>query len=387
MARKTRKNPLPRTPETPAHVRAASRGREPGEQSSLFKLQQMVREREHREFDPYKRGTWRGSSKDIVVNPMGGIRTRKDVARALSDGGADRRLHNGNDWSGAVGPYKVWIGAPEGSRTRSFDIDVRSSDNRSVVDKTKKFSAVASKVYNAMVRLRGKGLDENKKLRRNGKVELHAQPYGDGPGFYFDSYEDYEKKYDQNFKKHHIEEYELQFIDGDSSDAKLFDAMGVNQATIERYFEVLDELADHEKVAVWFLLDRRITDDVDEAIKKAEDVMLHEGTAEDYVHELLDEGIIGEDAMARYFDYDAFGHDIRMDFNEEEDEATEGLSDKEVGEWYIDQTGEDQMVEIVKGNSYYFDTKAFARDLDYNSEVEEFTFDGTTYTVTNMLGL
>jgi len=105
------------------------------------------------------------------------------------------------------------------------------------------------------------------------------------------------------------------------------------------------------------------------------------------LHELLDEGIIGEDAMARYFDYDAFGHDIRMDFNEEEDEATEGLSDKEVGEWYIDQTGEDQMVEIVKGNSYYFDTKAFARDLDYNSEVEEFTFDGTTYTVTNMLGL
>jgi antirestriction protein len=296
MARKTRKNPLPRAPETPAHVRAASRGGAPGEQSSLFKLQQMVREREGREFDPSKRGTWRGSSKDIVVN-------------------------------------------------------------------------------------------KSRRMRRNPAVELHAQPYGDGPGFYFNSYEDYEAKYDQNFKKYHLEEYEIQFIDGDASDAKMFDAMEVNQATIKRYFEVLDELGDYEKVGVWFLLDRRITDDVDEAIKKAEDVMLREGTAEDYVHELLDEGIIGEDAMARYFDYDAFGRDIRMDFEEDEAEETEKMSDQEVGEWYIDQVGEDQMVEIVKRNSYYFDTEAFARDLDYNSGVEEFTFDGKQYVVTNMLDL
>jgi hypothetical protein len=227
----------------------------------------------------------------------------------------------------------------------------------------------------------------SKRMRRNGAVELHAQPYGDGPGFYFDSYEDYEKKYDENFKKYHLEEYELQFIDGDTADMKMFAAMEVNQATIQRYFEVIDELDDTQKIAVWFLLDRRLTDDVDEAIRKSEDVMLREGTAEDYVHELLEEKIIGEDVMARYFDYDAFGRDISMDFDEEENEATDGMSDQEIGEWYIDQVGEDQLVEIVKGNPYYFDTEAFARDLDYNSEVEEFTFDGTTYTVTNMLGL
>jgi hypothetical protein len=89
--RRTFRNPLPRQPETPAHVRAASRGRSSaGEQSSLFKLREMVREREGREFDPYKRGTWRGSSEDLVVNPGidpgGGGGTYNEIVYGIATG-------------------------------------------------------------------------------------------------------------------------------------------------------------------------------------------------------------------------------------------------------------------------------------------------------------
>lgn len=62
-------------------------------------------------------------------------------------------------------------------------------------------------------------------------TELNAQPYNiDATGFYFDRLEAYQEKaaglidsYGQPVK-----EFEIQFIDGDSVDCKLFDIMGVD---------------------------------------------------------------------------------------------------------------------------------------------------------------
>ncbi|WCM23137.1 hypothetical protein NDK50_34880 [Paraburkholderia bryophila] len=47
----------------------------------------------------------------------------------------------------------------------------------------------------------------------------HAQPYAHAPGFYFTSYDDYQQK---AARQPHLEEYELQFIDGPTDDAQLF---------------------------------------------------------------------------------------------------------------------------------------------------------------------
>ena len=51
---------------------------------------------------------------------------------------------------------------------------------------------------------------------------LYAQPYNiDATGFYFDSAEDYDAKAKGNFDRYgqFVEEYEIQFIDGEAIDS------------------------------------------------------------------------------------------------------------------------------------------------------------------------
>ena len=43
-----------------------------------------------------------------------------------------------------------------------------------------------------------------------------------------------------------VEEFEIQFIDGDN--AQLFEACGINQANLNRWFDDIEFLQDHEKV-------------------------------------------------------------------------------------------------------------------------------------------
>ncbi|EFO31133.1 hypothetical protein TRICHSKD4_3657 [Roseibium sp. TrichSKD4] len=45
-----------------------------------------------------------------------------------------------------------------------------------------------------------------------------------------------------------VEEFEIQFIDGDDLDAALFEALAVNQATILPFIEKLDEWDEDEKL-------------------------------------------------------------------------------------------------------------------------------------------
>lgn len=52
---------------------------------------------------------------------------------------------------------------------------------------------------------------------------------------------------------------------------------------------------------------------------------------------------------------------------------------EEYAENYIEETGLlDEMPENLR---YYFDTEAFARDMILNGDITELTIEGTTYTV------
>lgn len=72
---------------------------------------------------------------------------------------------------------------------------------------------------------------------------LHAQPYDtSATGFYFDSKDSFQAKAQTNRNDfgHPVEEYEIQFINGEAIDCALADAWNINQVNIGGYFDVVD---------------------------------------------------------------------------------------------------------------------------------------------------
>ena len=162
---------------------------------------------------------------------------------------------------------------------------------------------------------------------------FHAQPYSlDATGFYFTDMDEYQGKFEANRDSFGlpVEEYEIQFIDGDTVDALLFEAAGINQATIECFIDEIMDLDDYRKPALFFLLEQGY--DLDDAMGEIDDVMIQEGCLE---------------------------------------EAAEALFD----EIYLDQ--------IPTNIQCYIDYSAFARDCEYSGDFREFEFAGTTYTCTS----
>lgn len=81
-------------------------------------------------------------------------------------------------------------------------------------------------------------------------TQLHAQPYDlAATGFFFESFEDFKAKAKTNRNDYGapVEEYEIQFIDGEEIDCALATAIGINQVTIKRYFEIVDDWSDDGK--------------------------------------------------------------------------------------------------------------------------------------------
>ncbi len=165
------------------------------------------------------------------------------------------------------------------------------------------------------------------------RTVLHAQPYSlDAQGFYFTDMDDFQAKYDANNDCFGlpVEEYEIQFIDGESADAQLFEAVGINQVNLERFFNEIETLDDHAKPALYFLLEQGYK--LDDAMDKIDDISLYSGRLEDAAESLFDEIYLHE---------------------------------------------------IPEHLHNYIDYKAFARDCECSSDFVEFEFDGETYTCIN----
>jgi antirestriction protein len=106
-------------------------------------------------------------------------------------------------------------------------------------------------------------------------------------------------------------------------------------------------------------------DDVD-ALKK----WLDEGystyeSQKDYVEQLVDDmggpSKLDKQTIDSYFDYDAFGHDLSIDADEEDRERYEGMSDQEIGMEYIDDVYGDKIPADLADR--YFDYDSYARDV------------------------
>lgn len=152
---------------------------------------------------------------------------------------------------------------------------------------------------------------------------LFAQPYDiSAIGFYFETKEEYDQHAADNCNPmgHPVEEYELQFIDGEDIDCELFKALRVNQATVGEYLEACDEWSEDEKRKViigvgecgcrFDIRDDR-PDDLDVDIYELDSLT-------ELAQQFVDEGLFGDisDTIINYLDYDAIARDLGFDYSE-----------------------------------------------------------------------
>ena len=154
-------------------------------------------------------------------------------------------------------------------------------------------------------------------------IKLHAQPYDiSATGFYFESADDYQKK-SHNLKNSYgdiVEEFEIQFIDGETIDCELAQAWELNQANFSDYFDAVENWDDEQKKIYIIAVGEcsyshdQIANDPD-----AIDIMIYQLDSLIELAELfVDEGFYGEipENLPFYIDYDAIAHDLGFDYSE-----------------------------------------------------------------------
>ena len=81
-------------------------------------------------------------------------------------------------------------------------------------------------------------------------IKLHAQPYDiSANGFYFETAEEFQAKFKDNKNDYGdpVEEYEIQFIDGEDIDVDLQKAWGLNQANYADYLDAASDWDEDQK--------------------------------------------------------------------------------------------------------------------------------------------
>jgi hypothetical protein len=138
-------------------------------------------------------------------------------------------------------------------------------------------------------------------------MQLYANPYDTSArGFYFDSLEDYEAKYEKNLP---VEEYEIDFIDGTKEQAAIFNAAKISQANLGEWFEAMETVEEFRLPALYYLLAYGGYD-FQEAIAKAEELIFSEGDAKAYAEQFVDDmgGLehLDRQTLENHFDWDSY---------------------------------------------------------------------------------
>ena len=152
-------------------------------------------------------------------------------------------------------------------------------------------------------------------------TRLHAQPYDmDASGFYFETAEEYKKLADANKNAfgQPVEEYEIQFIDGERIDCELAKALGLNQVNLARFFEVVNEWEDHDKVR-FIIANGECGYSFDLAHFDPDSADIDEYQVEslrELAEMFVEDGLFGDvpKAFENYIDYDAIARDLSIDY-------------------------------------------------------------------------
>lgn len=153
-------------------------------------------------------------------------------------------------------------------------------------------------------------------------TKLHAQPYDlAASGFYFETAEEYDTKAAalRNDYGDRVEEFEIQFIDGEHLDCELAKAISINQANLVQYLSAVDAWEDWEKQTVIIAVGECGYQFEPDLMPIQFDVEIHDvSTLRELAEQFVDEGLYGEvpEAFQYYIDYDAIARDLAADFSE-----------------------------------------------------------------------
>ena len=154
-------------------------------------------------------------------------------------------------------------------------------------------------------------------------VTLFAFPYNiDAVGFYYKSQEEFDEKAHglTDCYGNGVEEFEIQFIDGDEIDTEMAKAWRVNQVNQGRFFEVINDWDGDQKIkfiiavgegGYGFNFNSTHPDDFE--------IDIYEGVSmKELAEQFIDEGLFGEvpTHLEPYLDYDAISRDLSFDYTE-----------------------------------------------------------------------
>ena len=161
-------------------------------------------------------------------------------------------------------------------------------------------------------------------LKQAETLTLYAQPYEfDASGFYFDSFEDYQAKYNSNFNVYgqHVEEYEIQFIDGSAIDCDLFKAVK-GEYNLKAFFMVANTWEDCDKIPLIIAYEENITSEpFNEEVTSDmfQDIdIYYDMSFEDLAWEFIENGLFGDipEHLENYLDIQLMARDLSFDYNE-----------------------------------------------------------------------
>ena len=153
-------------------------------------------------------------------------------------------------------------------------------------------------------------------------ILLYAQPYDiSAQGFYFGTIEEYDANFSsvKNSYGSPVEELELQFIDGQRIDAKLFEELKPHQGNIAAFLQAVANWDDHEKIKVIVALDGGHDFVLGEDTPDLFDIDFYEiDSLRDLAMQFVEEGLFGPipETIQCYLDYDAMARDLSMDYVE-----------------------------------------------------------------------
>ncbi|MEO9827646.1 MAG: antirestriction protein ArdA [Paracoccaceae bacterium] len=153
-------------------------------------------------------------------------------------------------------------------------------------------------------------------------IVLHAQPYDiTATGFYFSTAEEFDEKLAKltNDFGDPVEEFEIQFIDGEQIDCELAQAISINQGNFRDYLDCVQawELWAKTNVIIavgecGYKFDPQADPDhygID---------IYYVGSMRELAEQFVEEGLYGEipESLQHYIDYDAIARDLGMEYSE-----------------------------------------------------------------------
>lgn len=153
-------------------------------------------------------------------------------------------------------------------------------------------------------------------------ITLYAQPYDiSATGFYFETAAEYEAK-SQNLRNAYgdaVEEFEIQFIDGEDLDCQLAKAIGLNQANFRNFLEYADTWEDWQKINVIIAVGECGYDFDPQVDPDHHGIdVYHVESLRELAEQFVDDGLFGDipEPLQFYIDYDAIARDLAVEYSE-----------------------------------------------------------------------